>query len=282
MAPKAAKQPKRVLRASGEKKQSSHQPNDSQRKKVSNSKKQKNVEDDLESNKDEEDEENVLSETELGYEVGMNENGYEDEESNDDEESEKNGKDAGGSNSNPSSTSGLPGGVPGTIVARRGSTTSTPSIAASVSRLCDSAEITERVKELESMEKEHLALKARLMDLERKERVGNVVTPSKSIGRKTKSELNDDQKQMLTEVNYIMNTKVVRGVKFAKPGWNSYSTMPGTVCAMIMQDISLPAGTTEEEKKQIWDGFIKKALNSFPAMGLYISPLRPQASVFMA
>jgi hypothetical protein len=66
---------------------------------------------------------------------------------------------------------------------------------------------------------------------------------------------------MLTEVNYIMNTKVVRGVKFAKPGWNSYSTMPGTVCAMIMQDISLPVGTTEEEKKQIWDGFIKKALN---------------------
>jgi hypothetical protein len=28
-----------------------------------------------------------------------------------------------------------------------------------------------------------------------------------------------------------------------------------------MQDISLPVGTTEEEKKQIWDGFIKKALN---------------------
>jgi hypothetical protein len=263
MAGKAAKQPKRVLRASGGKKHSSHQPNDSQRKKkVSNSKKQKDVEDELESNRDEEDDEGVLSETELGSDTGMNES--EDEENaSDDEESEANGKDAadGGNNSNPSSTSERQGGVPGTIVARRGSTTSTPSIAASVSRLCDSAEITERVKELESMEKEHLALKARLMDLERKERVGNVVTPSKSIGRKTKSEMNDDQKQMLTEVNYIMNTKVVRGVKFAKPGWNSYSTMPGTVCAMIMQDISLPVGTTEEEKKQIWDGFIKKALN---------------------
>jgi hypothetical protein len=111
------------------------------------------------------------------------------------------------------------------------------------------------------MEKEHLALKARLIDLERKERLGNVVTPSKSVGRKTKSELNEDQKQMLAEVNYVMNTKVVRGVKFAKPGWNSYSTMPGTVCAMIMQDISLPVGTKEEEKKLIWDGFIKKALN---------------------
>jgi hypothetical protein len=48
---------------------------------------------------------------------------------------------------------------------------------------------------------------------------------------------------------------------FAKPGWSSYSTVPGTVCAMIMQDISLPVGTTEDEKKHIWDGFIKKALN---------------------
>jgi hypothetical protein len=73
--------------------------------------------------------------------------------------------------------------------------------------------------------------------------------------------LSDDQKQLLAEVNYIMNTKVVRGVKFAKPGWSSYSTVPGTVCAMIMQDISLPVGTTEDEKKQIWNGFIKKALN---------------------
>jgi hypothetical protein len=100
-----------------------------------------------------------------------------------------------------------------------------------------------------------------LIDLERKERLGNVVTPSRSVGREPKEALSDDQKQMLTEVNYIMNTKVVRGVKFAKPGWSSYSTVPGTVCAMIMQDISLPVGTTEEEKKQIWNGFIKKALN---------------------
>ena len=265
MAPaKAAKQPKRVLRASGGKNHSSHRPNDSQRKKkVSNSKKQKDVEDELESNGGEEDDEGVLSEAELGFETGMNES--EDEvNASDDEESEANGKDAadGGNNSsNPSSTSERQGGVPGTIVARRGSTTSTPSIAASVSRLCDSAEITERVKELESMEKEHLALKARLIDLERKERLGNVVTPSRSVGREPKEALSDDQKQMLTEVNYIMNTKVVRGVKFAKPGWSSYSTVPGTVCAMIMQDISLPVGTTEEEKKQIWNGFIKKALN---------------------
>jgi hypothetical protein len=262
MPPKEAKLPKRVLRASGGKNHSSHRPNDSQRKKVSNSKKQKDVEDDLESNKDEEDEEGVLSETELGSKTGMNQSEDEEEEnSSDDEESEANGKDAGVNNSNPSSTSEHPGGVPGTIVARRGSTTSTPRIAASVSRLCDSAEITERVKELESMEKEHLALKARLIDLERKERLGNVVTPSKSVGREPKEALSDDQKQMLTEVNYIMNTKVVRGVKFAKPGWSSYSTVPGTVCAMIMQDISLPVGTTEEEKKHIWNGFIKKALN---------------------
>jgi hypothetical protein len=261
MPPKAATRPKRVLRASGGKKHNSHQPNDSQRKNASNSKKQKNVEDDLGSNKDDDEEEDVLSETELGFEAGMNE--YEEEEGElDDEESEANGKYAGGSNSNPSSTSEHPGEVPGTIVARRAaqSATSTPSIAESVSRLCDSEEITERVKELESMEKEHLALKARLMDLERKERLGNVVTPSKSVGRENKEALSDDQKQMLAEVNYIMNTKVVRGVKFAKPGWSSYSTVPGTVCAMIMQDISLPVGTTEDEKKQIWNGFIKKAL----------------------
>jgi hypothetical protein len=92
---------------------------------VSNSKKQKDVEDELESNRDEEDDEGVLSETELGSETGMNES--EDEVNvSDDEESEANGKDAGGNNSNPSSTSEHQGGVPGTIVARRRSTTSTP------------------------------------------------------------------------------------------------------------------------------------------------------------
>jgi hypothetical protein len=39
------------------------------------------------------------------------------------------------------------------------------------------------------------------------------------------------------------------------------SDVPGIVCAIIMQDISLPVGTTQDEKEQIWNGFIKKALN---------------------
>lgn len=138
---------------------------------------------------------------------------------------------------------------------------STPSITATISRICDSVEITNRVRELESKEKELLALKARINDLERKEHIGKVVTPSKSVGRSTQKQLSPEQQQIKLEVGCSMNTKVIRAVKFPKPGWSAYSETPGTVCAVIMNDVSLPYGITEGEKRKLWDGFIKKMLN---------------------
>jgi hypothetical protein len=76
---------------------------------------------------------------------------------------------------------------------------STPSITATISRICDSVEITNRVRELESKEKELLALKARINDLERKEHIGKVVTPSKSVGRSTQKQLSPEQQQIKLE-----------------------------------------------------------------------------------
>lgn len=119
--------------------------------------------------------------------------------------------------------------------------------------------IVKRVERLENIEKECTELKIELDALKRKEAVKGIVTP-KSAGRSKMAELTEDQKHMKMEVMWVMKTKVFRAVKFPVVGWNKYSEKPGTVCSMILEDVSFPVGATVEEKKVIYNEFIKKML----------------------
>lgn len=119
--------------------------------------------------------------------------------------------------------------------------------------------IVKRVERLENIEKECTQLKIELDALKRKEAVKGIVTP-KSAGRSKMAELTEDQKHMKMEVMWVMKTKVFRAVKFPVVGWNKYSEKPGTVCSMILEDVSFPVGATVEEKKVIYNDFIKKML----------------------
>jgi hypothetical protein len=119
--------------------------------------------------------------------------------------------------------------------------------------------VVKRVEHLENVEKECTQLKMELDVLKRKETVKGIVTP-KSAGRSKMAELTEDQKHMKMEVMWVMKTKVFRAVKFPVVGWNKYSDKPGTVCSMILEDVSFPVGATVEEKKVIYNEFIKKML----------------------
>lgn len=146
-------------------------------------------------------------------------------------------------------------------------TPTTPCLKSMLSDLLDSIDgevddgVMDRIDQLQEVEKKYHVLVDRVAELERREEVQRVVTPSSSSSKGVKIKtLTPEQRQIMQEVMHGMKSQVVRGVKFPVKGWNNYSTQSGTVCAMIMEHVSLPVGMTEDDKKDLWNGLIKKAL----------------------
>jgi hypothetical protein len=66
-----------------------------------------------------------------------------------------------------------------------------------------------------------------------------------------------EQRQMMNEVGHVVRSLVIRGVKFPFRGWNEYSDKPGTVCSMVMKEISFPPMSTDQDKKLIYVNFVQ-------------------------
>jgi hypothetical protein len=89
--------------------------------------------------------------------------------------------------------------------------------------------------------------------------LSSVVTPGlfKTKERKARDSMTREQRQMMNEVGHVVRSLVIRGVKFPFRGWNEYSDKPGTVCSMVMKEISFPPMSTDQDKKLIYVNFVQ-------------------------
>ena len=112
--------------------------------------------------------------------------------------------------------------------------------------------------ELQHLRKENRVMKKRIAKYQL-----DLACSVQSKGKKKKN-YTQDQQQMLSET-YSSVKKVFRFVKFAESGWNVYSVKEGTVCNKVMSDVKLPAGISDNGKRQMWEGLIK------PSLGRYLT-----------
>ena len=127
-----------------------------------------------------------------------------------------------------------------------------------------SPRLEKRIKELESCQNEVMKVKEEMTELKKEveeyKRQVAIYEMAKKSRKKTKVR-DEATKTIIQEARSVFASKVGRYVKFPGPGWKLFSKESNTVCGMMLPEISFPSGSSEGEKKMIWEDVLVPLLS---------------------
>ena len=81
-----------------------------------------------------------------------------------------------------------------------------------------------------------------------------------SEASKPACKMTDEMKHLDLQFNSVMNSTVIRWYKFAEPGMEQWSDNEDCVARLVVDNMHFPAGTTLDQKKEIWEMFLSVKL----------------------
>ena len=127
-----------------------------------------------------------------------------------------------------------------------------------------SPRLEKRIKELESCQNEVMKVKEEMTELKKEveeyKRQVAIYEMAKKSRKKTKVR-DEATKTIIQEARSVFASKVGRYVKFPGPGWKLFSKESNTVCGMMLPEISFPSGSSDGEKKMIWEDVLVPLLS---------------------
>lgn len=118
--------------------------------------------------------------------------------------------------------------------------------------LQQAAESMEEAKRLQHLKREYEELKRKCSELESNNQVLKIT--------KKKKVFTVEQKQIINDVSHEIAKTYARTVKFPKNGWDNWSTAPTSCCAILTKAVDWAPGSTEEQKRAVWEDLIKPCL----------------------
>ena len=123
--------------------------------------------------------------------------------------------------------------------------------------------LTETEGRLEEKTFENKALKEKLKMLEEQLKNANRrmdMIRESSEASKPACKMTDEMKHLDLQFNSIMSSTVIRWYKFAEPGMEQWSDNENCVARLVVDNMHFPAGTTIDQKKEIWEMFLSVKL----------------------
>eukprot|EP00956_Cyclotella_meneghiniana_P019607 scaffold33766_cov42-Cyclotella_meneghiniana.AAC.5 len=123
--------------------------------------------------------------------------------------------------------------------------------------------LTETESRLEEKTTENKVLKDKVKKLEEQLKNANRrmdMIRESSEASKPACKMTDEMKHLDLQFNSIMNSTVIRWYKFAQPGMEQWSDNEDCVARLVVDNMHFPAGTTIDQKKEIWEMFLSVKL----------------------